>query len=1084
MNTGESRPDINAVLRTLKDFQRDTVKYVFHRLYLDEHPTCRFLIADEVGLGKTLVARGVIARAIDHLWDTIGRIDIVYICSNADIARQNVNRLNITRDRDFALASRITLLPIQLSSLKQNKLNFISFTPGTSFELKSSLGTAKERALLYWLLREAWGLRGAGPLNVLQGQAGRQQFRQRVRVFRSKYDIEKSLAAAFRKALKSHDASLRQEGQPTLRGRFKDLCKRFGHSRKNIPPEDKRDRVELVGELRALLAVTCIRALEPDLIILDEFQRFKHLLEGKDEASRLAQELFDYSDEVSSARVLLLSATPYKMYTLADEAGTDDHYEDFLRTLKFLQPDTEECAQFEHLVGEYRTELYRLGAGGGERLREIKRELETRLRQVMVRTERLASCEDRNGMLAEIPADGVTLEDGEPEGYRSLQQIARLLEQGDTIEYWKSAPYLLSFMDDYKLKMNFKEAIRDPQRAPELARLLRTSPSLLLPWDDVVAYREVDPANARLRWLMDDTVGRGAWRLLWIPSSLGYYKPDGPFADPKLAGLTKRLVFSAWRVVPRVVATLLSYEAERRMIASFEDEPENTLQARQRRRPLLRFAVSEGRITGMPVLGLLYPSTVLARMYDPLENTSDRLREGALPDLRNVVGTMERAIEEEIRPLIAKLARPGQEDESWYWVAPILLDLKHDVELTRAWWHRPDLATIWAGRDGDAQGEDEDTGWGAHVEQARDLVAGISSLGPPPADLCRVLAYMAIAGPGVCALRALGRITEDPSALLSLDVRDCAARIAWAFRNLFNLPEAMALVRGMNRDEPYWRRVLEYCAFGNLQAVLDEYAHVLRESLGLFDRSPKYVSAKLAEEICNALSLRTTTLGVDEVEVVKGDGVKLATRRMRARFALHFGEERTEEGDDRVRSDQVRTAFNSPFWPFILVTTSVGQEGLDFHHYCHAVIHWNLPSNPVDLEQREGRVHRYKGHAVRKNLAERYQNLLTDIRRTDLWGKLFEAAVRDRDPDASDLVPFWVYPLDDGAKIERHVPMLPLSREVERLAALRRSLVVYRMVFGQIRQEDIVRYLLERLPESEIQRVTNELRVDLSPPRV
>lgn len=57
------------------------------------------------------------------------------------------------------------------------------------------------------------------------------------------------------------------------------------------------------------------------------------------------------------------------------------------------------------------------------------------------------------------------------------------------------------------------------------------------------------------------------------------------------------------------------------------------------------------------------------------------------------------------------------------------------------------------------------------------------------------------------------------------------------------------------------------------------------------------------------------------------------------------------------------------FWPFVLATTSVGQEGLDFHLYCHAVVHWNLPSNPVDMEQREGRVHRYKGYAVRKNLA-------------------------------------------------------------------------------------------------------------------
>nr|WP_270246095.1 helicase-related protein [Coprococcus sp. AM11-30B] len=41
--------------------------------------------------------------------------------------------------------------------------------------------------------------------------------------------------------------------------------------------------------------------------------------------------------------------------------------------------------------------------------------------------------------------------------------------------------------------------------------------------------------------------------------------------------------------------------------------------------------------------------------------------------------------------------------------------------------------------------------------------------------------------------------------------------------------------------------------------------------------------------------------------------------------------------------------------PFVLATTSIGQEGLDFHNYCCVIMHWNLPSNPIDLEQREGR---------------------------------------------------------------------------------------------------------------------------------
>ena len=102
-----NKPDVAAVMRGLKDFQRDTVEYVYQRLFLDGDNQRRFLIADEVGLGKTLVARGLIAKAIDNLWDKKkDRIDVVYICSNASIARQNINRLNVTGEENFEIASR------------------------------------------------------------------------------------------------------------------------------------------------------------------------------------------------------------------------------------------------------------------------------------------------------------------------------------------------------------------------------------------------------------------------------------------------------------------------------------------------------------------------------------------------------------------------------------------------------------------------------------------------------------------------------------------------------------------------------------------------------------------------------------------------------------------------------------------------------------------------------------------------------------------------------------------------------------------------------------------------------------------
>ena len=133
----------------------------------------------------------------------------------------------------------------------------------------------------------------------------------------------------------------------------------------------------------------------------------------------------------------------------------------------------------------------------------------------------------------------------------------------------------------------------------------------------------------------------------------------------------------------------------------------------------------------------------------------------------------------------------------------------------------------WDARDE----EDPESRLAAHLQVAR-MVAG-PELGPQPGDLAEVLATMAIAGPGACALWALSRVTGGAEALPDLDIRYAAYQIAHGLRSLFNKPEIVVLLRSEEGDESYWRAVLDHAMDGCLQAVLDEYAHMLIESEGL-----------------------------------------------------------------------------------------------------------------------------------------------------------------------------------------------------------------------------------------------------------
>ena len=1058
-----SRPDAARTLARLKDFQRATVDCAFQRLYLDEPPARRFLVADEVGLGKTLVARGVIARAVERLWGCVPRIDILYICSNGDIANQNVRRLRIEGQEEFARASRITLLPLIAGELNRkpepggSTLNFVSLTPGTSFDYGKQSGAMKERALLYELLREPWNFHGAAPMNVLQGGAGTEGWRDYLSWFR---DVEANPLAAIPTTLvREFVTAAEADG---LRTEFEALCEIMPRAR-HLDSEERSRRNALVGSLRRILARLCIAQLEPDLIILDEFQRFRHLLqggEGYEEVTELARGLFEFKD----ARTLLLSATPYKMYTVAEEAEGDDHYRDFLQTADFLFNAEDQARALGRELQAYRVALCR--GDGSPDLATAKAAVERRLRRVMCRTERLGVDPSRNGMLVEAATRAEPLDARDLRAFQVVDRVAQAVGSYDSIEMWKSAPYLLNLMEDYQLKKKVELAVEGRNAA--VCDALKAGQDGLFPAESVEAFQPVDVGNARLRALMAATVER-AWKLLWMPASLPYYAPGGVYAEPAAQNLTKALVFSSWQVVPKAIAILASYEPERRMAASFATDLRYA-EPRKQQAQLLRFASDEGRLAGMPLLTLVYPSPTLAHEIDPLAIARHLAGQSGAASAADVVREACAIVGRLLGPLLPPVEAGGPPDERWYWAALLKLD-RDRFPCVREWMTDEESESPWAEMAGETE-----TVFGQHVDRAAEFFDAPEILGPPPADLIDVIARVALASPAVATLRSLAR--RWPDGIATPDLLGAAAYAAMGFRRLFNRPEVIWLLRGLDAAEPYWRRVLDYGLDGNLQAVMDEYVHVLVESESLRGDGPEKAAPMLGSAIHDTVALTATRLGYDHFVMDSGSGaITVDKRYMRCRFAMRFGEGEPEEvGGEATRQDRVRSAFNSPFYPFILASTSVGQEGLDFHSYCHALYHWNLPSNPVDLEQREGRIHRYKGHVIRKNVASRLGLSVTGGADGDPWDALFAHAAAQSD-GGGELVPYWVY--DGTSKIERHLPLFALSRDVARAEHLKRSLALYRLVFGQPRQEELLRLLRGRADQGAL--AGDLLRIDLRP---
>lgn len=1063
-------------MAVLKDFQRKTVERID---FLFRNGQNRVLVADEVGLGKTLIARGVIAKTAKlQIKKGDDLFKVAYICSNISIANQNIQKLRVSESATVEAISdtRLSMQHLKICQQETNQelrdgyIQLIPLTPGTSFQMTTGGGIVNERALMFAILLRMPEFSGLLPeLETLFRYGAPKSWDW----YRNEY--ERQVHACEEKTSGAYPGDLIEKIRLDSRDShiMEDLLKNLERRRRKLTTSNENEKI--LNMLRVMFARLSARMLEPDLVIMDEFQRFKYLL-SSDENSEIGilSRLFLGS---SDTRTLLLSATPYKLYSTLEEIddakGVDDHYQEFHQVMRFLLFGEDQA--FEDVWSDYNVALREL-RDGDTAILQIKNRAEDAMYRSVCRTERISVMESGDYTDDSSVKHGISITGNDIRSYLAMEKLLKDIHANYSIpmDYVKSCPYLMSFMKNYKVKERIEQFFIAHPDLSELAesRLLWMDPR------KVNLYKIIPPMNARLAALENIAFENHAELFLWVPPSRPYYELQGPYRHS--SKFSKVLVFSAWEMVPRMLGAMLSYRAECLTVGEVcrkaeTVESENKRYTAKRRYPYqrLNFQLKGTDPQRMTVFTLIYPSKTLAGLYDPIRcmNSSMNLTE------------IEREIRRNIRLRLQSLETLQKDNRSadrrWYYLAPILLD---GAEYAQTW--ITELRAVQNQRQDLNLDEAEETektrrAFPAHLDRLSQMLEGEAlSLGSMPDDLADTLTNMALGSPAVCCYRANGG-----NALY-------ATELARVFVNYFNTTESTAVVQLSSErfhertcdETAHWQDVMIYCKDGCFQAMLDEYQHLIKDSCGF--SSKKMIDEQIHRTMMDNLRIRSAPYEVDTYEAFKRrvqgggiqDGENKKSLRIRTHYAVGFiNSGKMESGKTVVRKESIRGAFNSPLKPFVLATTSIGQEGLDFHNYCRRIVHWNLPTNPIDLEQREGRINRYKCLAIRQNVAEKYGSIHFTL---DIWDEMFKAAEQEREQGQSELVPYWCFGKNQSVKIERIVLMYPMSRDEISYERLIKILSLYRITLGQARQEELLEYLFKEYKNHDD---LKKLFMDLSP---
>jgi hypothetical protein len=974
------------------EFQQCTIDWVTKRLITREASDSprRFLVADEVGLGKTIVAKHTIKNMESAKASKRKRV-FFYVCSSLDIARQNRKKLVDHADQVIE-ADRINLLYSQGYQTEGTAL--IGLTPSTSMNFGSSLGSARERLVMAQIVQRFNASLSAKRIaEIFVGQAKPERFLLRLKeqqLVMPPDDVSSRIYRAW--------STLTTDHIPSFEAFLTDT--------KQIPKHTN----EMIRLLRFSMASTIFSSLKPDLIILDEFQRYKDLIAMSDHNQLIhpvGRIIFG-----QDTPVLLLSATPYTLFrsSIGHQDG-EAHTSGLSSILHFLTGKRDEATKLAARLQDYGKRLEAVDERSMNDLVAQKQTLETDMLQIMSRTERVRF-ESHFG--ANIQQRFMS--DTEAGKKISGQKILEYLLLADSVDsprtllsYWKSGNKPLSYQGRYKLVENAVEVTPRLKQKKELYTSLANLYS-----------------HTKLNYILQDATSDGAgFDYLWLPPSRPYYQGSGIFASTPngVEPVKKALIFSSWQFVPRLLTAEL---------AALKNK---------RHQKYATNASSLLKPTPANWARFLFPSPMLV---DSLTH-DDFVGAESYSDLH---ARARQRIEAKLGSMGVTVDLSVTKGEAWE--ALKLADVQSgmcDIRLLR---------NVYTGKarvrlKGTITAEDQNIA-SSEIQSIWETVA-IKHISSKTLD---ALADIAISSPSVCIVRAAKTLLQRD---LNRDEWSRAFSLCFFdVKNFFNRDGHVAAIKSAYNDSDSYPILLaKYLRDGNFQAVIDEYFFLA--SGGTDSVSLEDIFHSLQVAMAPRLAKLRVPTGPDSQKSVLCDVAACLA-------------DVDEESDSK---ENLRVAFNSPFWPFVLSTTAVGQEGLDFHQYCKDIYHWNLPSNPVDFEQREGRINRFRNMAVRKSMVEAQVSQKLGGHRS-IWEAYFADSyyhMARNDRYNLGLSPNWIYTSPNARCCQtRHIMDLVCSDDPKRFDRLMRDLALYRLALGQSDQEQY----LKKLRQNEFINAMDDVR--------